>query len=208
MFGRNFFIGDRKYKAELYMRGMKNMMEDKLRETVAGRERIYSGKIIDVEKWTAKLPNGNEALREIVLHKGASAIVPVDEEGNVYLVRQFRMPFQKISLEIPAGKLDYAGEDRFECAKRELREETGFSAKKWKHLTDLETTPGFCTEIISVYLARGLEKGETDFDDDEFIDLVKMSVRDAAAMVMRGEITDSKSIAGILMADNFLASEE
>ncbi|MBQ5770166.1 MAG: NUDIX hydrolase [Clostridia bacterium] len=184
------------------------MNEAMMKETIVSREKIYEGKIIDVEKWVAGLPNGKTALREIVLHKGASAIVPVDSEGNVYLVRQFRMPFQKISLEIPAGKLDYAGEDRFECAKRELKEETGFTAAEWKHLTDLETTPGFCTEVISVYLAQGLSKGDTDFDDDEFIDLVKMPVREAADMVMRGEIADAKTISGILMADKYLSSEE
>jgi len=184
------------------------MNESMMKETIVSREKIYDGKIIDVEKWIAAIPNGQTALREIVLHRGASAIVPVDEEKNVYLVRQYRIPFHKVSLEIPAGKLDYAGEDRFECAKRELKEETGFSADKWQHLTDLETTPGFCTEVISVYLAQGLTKGETDFDDDEFIDLVKMPLSEAVRMVMQGDITDAKSISGILMANNSLSSEE
>lgn len=183
------------------------MNEDMLKETIVSKERIYTGSIIDVEKWVAGLPNGGEALREIVLHKGASAIVPVDDENNVYLVRQFRMPFQTISLEIPAGKLDYAGEDRFECAKRELKEETGFTAEKWTHLSEMKTTPGFCTEVISLYLARGLQMGETDFDEDEFLDLVKMPLTEAVGMVMRGEITDGKTAMALLMADKHLTSE-
>lgn len=183
------------------------MNEGMLKETVISRERIYSGSIIEVEKWVAGLPNGAQALREIVLHKGASAIVPVDNEKNVYLVRQFRMPFQAISLEIPAGKLDYAGEDRFECARRELKEETGFTAEKWTHLSEMKTTPGFCTEVISLYMAQGLKTGETDFDEDEFLDLVKMPLEEAVGMVLRGEIADGKTATALLMADKLLSLE-
>ncbi len=184
------------------------MNEDMLREIIGQKEQIYKGAILDVQKWTVTLANGNEASREIVLHRGASAIVPVDRDGNIYLVRQYRTPFDKIMLEIPAGKLDYWGEDRFECAKRELREETGFSAGKWTHLMDMATTPGFCSELISLYLAEELAIGETDFDDDEFLDLVKMPFAEAVAMIKRGEITDGKTALAILMAEKHLSSEE
>ena len=184
------------------------MNEDMLREKIGEKEQIYQGAILDVQKWTVTLANGNEAAREIVLHRGASAIVPVDDQGNVYLVRQYRTPFDKIMLEIPAGKLDYWGEDRFECAKRELREETGFLANKWTHLMDMATTPGFCSELISLYLAEDLTMGETDFDDDEFLDLVKMPFKDAVSMIARGEITDGKTALAILMADKILCPEE
>ena len=184
------------------------MNENMLKEIIGDKEQIYKGAILDVQKWTVTLANGNKAPREIVLHRGASAIVPVDKDGNVYLVRQYRTPLDKIMLEIPAGKLDYWGEDRFECAKRELREETGFSAGKWTHLTDMATTPGFCSEVISLYLAQDLTMGETDFDDDEFLDLVKMPFKEAASMVARGEITDGKTALAILMAEKHLFSEE
>ena len=184
------------------------MNEDMLREIIGEKEQIYKGAILDVQKWTVTLANGNEAAREIVLHRGASAVVPVDKDGNVYLVRQYRTPFDKIMLEIPAGKLDYWGEDRFECAKRELREETGFSAGKWTHLMDMATTPGFCSELISLYLAEELTMGETDFDDDEFLDLVKMPFSEAVSMIARGEITDGKTALAILMAEKHLLSEE
>lgn len=184
------------------------MNDDMLKEIIRDKEPIYKGAILDVQKWTVALSNGADALREVVIHKGASAVVPVDEDGNIYLVRQFRTPFEKIMLEIPAGKLDFAGEDRLLCAKRELREETGFTAGTWTHLMDMATTPGICNELISLYLARDLKKGETDFDDDEFLDLVKMPLKDAVSMVRKGEISDGKSALAILMADARLLMEE
>ena len=136
------------------------MYEDIL-EKLSDRRRVFDGAIIHVDHMTALLPNGKTALREVAVHMGASAVVPVDEEGNVYLVRQFRAPLEKVTLEIPAGKLDHPGENRLEAAQRELREETGFSADSWKKLTDLATTPGFCSEVISIYLAQNLHSGKT-----------------------------------------------
>ena len=181
---------------------MSNMDDSRLTEVITDKEQIFNGFILDVQKWNVTLPDGKPAFREIVLHRGASAIVPVDDEGNVYLVRQYRTPIQKIQSEIPAGKLDYIGEDRFEAAQRELREETGFTAKSWLHLTDMATTPGFCSEVISIYLARGLSMGDTDFDDDEFIDLEKLPLFKAVEMVKSGALSDSKTICGLLLADS------
>lgn len=176
------------------------MEDEHLIETLTTKEPIYNGRIIDLQCWRVTLPNGAPALREVVVHRGASAIVPVDADGNTYLVRQYRAPVGCVLTEIPAGKLDCAGEDRLEAAKRELREETGFTAGRWTHLVDLKTTPGFATEIISVYLARDLTRGETDFDDDEFIDLVKLPLCEAANMAYSGELTDAKTVAGLLLA--------
>jgi len=178
-----------------------------LRETKLSSEQIFSGRIMNVQRWTVSLPDGSTSYREIVVHKGAAAVVPVDDEGNVYLVRQFRSPFEACMTEIPAGKLDYVGEDRLEAAKRELREETGFTAGKWVHLTDMATTPGFTNELIGIYLATCLTSGETDLDDDEFLNLIKMPLKDAIAMVYSGEINDSKTIAGLLMAETKLNGE-
>ena len=179
------------------------MYEDIL-EKLSDRRRVFDGAIIHVDHMTALLPNGKTALREVAVHMGASAVVPVDEEGSVYLVRQFRAPLEKVTLEIPAGKLDHPGENRLEAAQRELREETGFSADSWKKLTDLATTPGFCSEVISIYLAQNLHSGKTDFDEDEFLNLVKMPLSQAVDQVMAGEICDFKTICGLLMAQRLI----
>lgn len=188
--------------------GCEYVNDENLIEKLTDKQQIYNGKIIDLQLWNVTLPNGVPAGREVVVHRGASAIVPVDEEGSTYLVRQFRTPVNCVLTEIPAGKLDYAGEDRLEAAKRELREETGFTAKKWTHLVDLKTTPGFATEIISVYLARDLSRGETEFDDDEFIDLIKIPLSEAAEMAFSGKLTDAKTITGLLLAQKRVNGEE
>lgn len=181
------------------------MYEDII-ERFSDRRRVFDGKIINIDHATVTLPNGKSALREIATHVGASAIVPVDADMNVYLVRQFRAPLEKVTLEIPAGKLDSKGEDRLAAARRELREETGFTAQSWLKLTDLATTPGFCDEVISIYLARELTCGDTDPDDDEFLNLVKTPLSDAINMCMTGEICDSKTVAGLLMAERIISA--
>ena len=177
-----------------------NMNDDALREIPTGKEKIYDGHILHVEKWTVTCPNGREAFRELVLHNGAAAIVPVYPNGDTLLVRQYRVAADRVTLEIPAGKLDSASEDPLDCAVRELREETGLSAEQMTHLTTILTTPGFCTEKIAIYLAQGLSQGETDPDEDEFLGLVRMPLEEAFEKVMRGEIHDSKTICGIMMA--------
>ena len=130
------------------------------------RERVFDGIILHIDHVTNELPNGKQAKREIAVHVGASAVLPIDAQGNVYLVRQFRAPIEQILLEIPAGKLDSVDEDRLLAAKRELKEETGLEAENWLHLTDTFTTPGFSNERISLYLARELHQGETCPDED------------------------------------------
>lgn len=161
---------------------------------------VYNGLIIDVAHMQVRLPNGEEMTLEAVLHKGAAAVVPVDAEDNIYLVRQHRAVAGLLTLEIPAGKLDYVGEPHSACAERELQEETGLKCEKLEHLTDLVTTPAFCTEKIGIFLATGLSQHENHLDDDEFIDVVKMPLTEAVRLVMQGEIPDSKTIAGVLMA--------
>lgn len=170
-----------------------------IEETVS-RERVFDGIILHIDHVQNRLPNGKIAAREVALHIGASAVLPVDDQGNVYLVRQFRAPIDRVLLEIPAGKLDVPDEDRLEAAKRELREETGFTAESWTHLTDTFTTPGFSSERISLYLARDLKPGPGSPDEDEFLNLIRMPFRDALDMVMRGELPDAKSQIAICMA--------
>lgn len=176
------------------------MDDSRLREIPFQKETIYEGSILHVEKWQVTCPNGHSAPREIVVHKGAAAVVPVYEDGTTLLVRQHRVSVDRVTLEIPAGKLDYADEDPLDCAVRELEEETGLKAERMTLLTSVLTTPGFCTEKIGIYLAQGLSQGNTHPDEDEFLDLVRMPLDEAVDRVMRGDIRDGKTICGLLMA--------
>ncbi|MBE5787090.1 MAG: NUDIX hydrolase [Clostridiales bacterium] len=180
-------------------------MDDTLRETYLSGKEVFHGKIIRVEHWQVALPNGKEALREVVVHNGAAAIVPVDEAGNVTLVRQHRVAAGRFTWEIPAGKLDTPDEDPFFAAKRELEEETGLRAENWQLLTRIDTTPGFCTEKIALYLATGLSQHETHPDADEFLHLTKIPLDEAVALCMKGELRDSKTVIGLMMAQRALA---
>ena len=184
------------------------MDENRIREIPFESETIYDGKILHVERWQVTCPNGRSATREIVVHKGAAAVVPVYPDGTTLLVRQHRVAVDRITLEIPAGKLDSVSEDPLDCAVRELEEETGLRAGRMTLLTSLLTTPGFCTEKIAIYLAQDLSQGQTHPDEDEFLDLVRMPLEEAVAMIMRGEIRDGKTICGLLMAKEVLAAQQ
>lgn len=178
--------------------------DERILEQNVSSEGVFDGIILHIEHLTNRLPNGKLAKREVARHIGAAAVIPVDDEGNVYMVRQFRAPVDRVLLEIPAGKLDFKGEDRLEAAKRELREETGLTASKWTHLNDLLTTVGFCDECIGIYLAQGLTSGDCDPDDDEFLNVVKMPLSEAINMAMNNEIRDSKTVCALLMAGALL----
>lgn len=176
-------------------------MDDKaLREEVLSRETVYPGVIIRLEHWQVRLPNGETALREVACHPGAAAVVALDDQGQVILVRQHRVAIDRVTLEIPAGKLDSPTEDPFLCAQRELSEETGLTAEHWQKLTCLETTPGFCNERIHLYLATGLRQGASHPDEDEFVAVVRMPLAQAVEQVMCGNFRDGKTALGLLMA--------
>ena len=177
-------------------------------ETPVSRARVFDGIIVHIDHAQYRLPNGAVKPREIAVHPGASAVVALDEDGNVTLVSQFRAALDRVMLEIPAGKLDAPGEDRLRAAQRELEEETGLRAARWTHLTDLATTPGFCDEVISLYLAEGLAQGETHPDDDEFLNIVQMPLTEACARVLAGEIQDSKTICGLMLAQRVLEARQ
>ncbi|SHI69525.1 ADP-ribose pyrophosphatase [Anaerovibrio lipolyticus DSM 3074] len=179
------------------------MYED-LIEIKESSENIFDGNLLHVRKDKVKLPNGGTAYREWIKHPGAAAVIPVTEDGQVILVRQYRYPIDEVTLEIPAGKLDMPGEDPLECAKRELSEETGYTAKEYKFLTKLATCVGFCNEVIYTYAAQGLEPGKQHTDEDEFINVVKLPLSEAVAMVEDGRINDAKSVTAILMLDRIL----
>ncbi len=174
----------------------------KLEEVFLSSEQVFEGKLINVEHWQVRLPNGDQALREVVKHRGAAAVVPLDDAGNVTLVRQHRIAVGRFTWEIPAGKLDHAGEDMMECAVRELEEETGLRAEHFRLLTVLDTTPGFCNEQIGIYLATGLSQHSSHTDEDEFLSAASIPLSEAVDLVMSGEIHDSKTAVGLLMAWN------
>lgn len=166
-------------------------------EATVASQRVYEGRLINLRVDTVRLENGRLTKREIVEHPGAVAVVALDEDDNVILVRQFRKPTEKELLEIPAGTLE-AGEEPIACARRELREETGYRAECLEQIGGLYTSPGFCTEYIRLYLATGLQKGLSSPEDDEAIKIIEVPLSDIPAMVSRGEICDGKSIAGLL----------
>ena len=185
------------------------MLEDsKLKEEIISSERLYTGSILSLDLAQARLPDGNIAPREIVRHRGAVAVVPVDDIGCVTLVRQYRAAIGRITLEIPAGKLEPGEEDRPAAAVRELEEETGLRAARWQELTCLDTTPGFSDEKITVYLATSLTSHSAHTDPDEFLDVIRMPLEMAVSKVMNGGITDGKTVAGLLMAQKRFSAQE
>lgn len=175
-------------------------------EKTIERKSVYKGGIIDVDVLTVMLPDGRQAKRDIVLHKGASVIIPLTENGELHLVKQFRKPIEQVSLEIPAGKLD-DNEEPEVCAKRELKEETGLIAGNIKHVLSMYSTPGFSNEVLHMFIATELEKGEACADEDEFITCEKIKVDRLVSMIFNGEIKDAKTIIGILVAEKYLKGE-
>lgn len=174
------------------------MDEDLIEKKISG-ESVFDGRLLHVRRDTVLLPNGNQTTREWVKHPGASAVLPVLEDGSVVLVRQYRYPVGRVTLEIPAGKLDVPGEDPLECAKRELKEETGYVAERYTKIFSLATTVGFSDEWIHIYLAEGLTAGEDCPDEDEFIHTVRMSLEKALALVEDNTIIDGKTVTALLM---------
>jgi len=168
-----------------------------LTEKPIKRQYIFKGKIINLRVDDALLPNGATAKREIVEHNGGISVVPLDDEGNVYLVEQFRYPYSEVVLEIPAGKRD-GNEEPLEGGKRELKEEIGATAERYEFLGELYPTPGYCGEIIYMYLATGLTFGEADPDEDEFLNVKKLPLKKAVEMVLSGEIKDAKTQSALL----------
>lgn len=163
-------------------------------------ERIYNGKIINLRKDGVILPDGAERQREVIEHPGGAAVVAVKKDGNLLLVRQWRYPFSETLLEIPAGKLS-PGEPPEACAARELEEETGYAPGKLTKLAALKTSPGFCDEVIHLFLAEDLILKKPRPDEDEFLEIVEIPLDDALRMAREGKLSDAKTIAGILLAE-------
>lgn len=166
-------------------------------------ETVYKGVIVDVSMDRAELCDGRIVRREVVYHPGGAAVIPIDDDGFCYCVRQYRYPMQKMMLEVPAGKLDKGEEHRI-CAERELSEETGLSAKELIYLGACCTSPGFSTEVLHIYLALGLTQGTSHTDDGEFLNVEKHHIDKLLDMVMTGQIDDGKTVIAVLKAKKYL----
>lgn len=163
-------------------------------------QKVFEGRIIDVRIETVEFPDGTTAYRELVNHPGGVGVLALTSEGKIPLVKQFRKPFEKVMYEIPAGKLD-KGEQPLVCGMRELKEETGYSAEKYVDLGCIYPSPGFVDEITYMFFAKGLEKGQDNPDDDEFLDVEEFTVDEVREMIFNNEINDAKSVAAFLKCD-------
>ena len=172
--------------------------DSELKESMLSHRLIYDGKVLHVYRDDIKLPNGKTGFREYCIHGGAVAVVPLTDDNEVVCVRQYRYALGRVTLEIPAGKLDFAEEDPYFAAMRELREETGYTVDALTPIGDLNTSPALLTEVIHMYLAEGLVPGETEFDEDEFIEIVKIPLDELADMIIRGEVLDAKTQTAVL----------
>lgn len=172
-------------------------------EKTVSSEEIFRGKIIGLKVDQVEMPDGSLARRELVHHPGGVGVVAVTEDKQVILVKQYRKPIEDAIYEIPAGKLD-PGEDHRTCGIRELEEETGLKAESFTYLGFIYPSPGFTDERTYLYLATGLTQGETHPDPDEYLDIVQLPLDRVAAMIMDNEISDAKTVAGILKATKLL----
>ena len=171
-----------------------------LYEKPIDRKAVYKGKVLDLYVDTVELPNGESAIREMCEHVGAVAVIALTDDGRVVMERQYRHPHGRVFLEIPAGKLNSKDENHLEAAARELREETGAVASELIFLSEIDTTPALIDEKIYLYLARGLSFGERSLDDDEFLDVELIPLKELVEMVKDGTIKDAKTVIAILRA--------
>ena len=169
-------------------------------EKTVRQEYKFRGKIMRARVDDIVLPNGRPGYREVCEHVGGVGVLPIDSEGNVVLVRQFRYPYGEMILEIPAGKLDHGAEDAEACGRRELREETGFTAGRMVPLGVLYPSPGFLDEVVHLYAALQLVPGESAPDEDEFVERVQMPFDELERLIKINEIRDAKTIAAAYRA--------
>ncbi len=162
------------------------------------RKLVYKGSIINYYRDTVRVPNGNVVEWDFIGHNGAAAVVPVTADGKILMVRQYRNALDRMTLEIPAGGLNGRDEPTMSAAARELEEETGYRSENLTFLISVNTTVAFCNEKIDIYVATGLTLTKQHLDEDEFIDVVPMSVEELTAMIYERKIMDSKTVSAIL----------
>ncbi|WP_159882256.1 NUDIX domain-containing protein [Paenibacillus puerhi] len=168
----------------------------KFEEITLSTKPIFEGKIISLHVDTVRLPNGEEATREIVKHPGAVAVLALTVDNRMIVVEQYRKPLEKSQIEIPAGKLD-GGEDPLEAARRELEEETGYTAGSLRHVASFYTSPGFADELLHLYVAEQLAPGEARPDEDEFLEAWGITLDEAKALIRDQRISDAKTILAV-----------
>ncbi|APW38729.1 ADP-ribose pyrophosphatase [Rhodoferax koreense] len=173
-------------------------------EHKTGSEELLRGRFLHAFRDTVRLPDGSSATREFIKHPGAVMVVPMLDDGRVVLERQYRYPLQQVMIEFPAGKLD-AGEDTWDCARRELFEETGYTAREWSRAGVLHPVLAYSDEFIEIWFARGLSLGERQLDAGEFLDVISATPDELLAWCRDGRVTDSKTLSGMLWLQNFLS---
>lgn len=166
----------------------------------------YDGHFLKIQRDTIRLPDGKQSTREYIKHPGAVVILPMFEDGSVLLERQFRYPLQQVFIEFPAGKIDRE-EDPLACAKRELLEETGYTATDWKFLCTIHNAIAYSDEHLDIFLARGLTAGEQKLDEGEFLETFKTSVPELLSWIRNGKITDVKTIIGAFWLEKIQAGQ-
>jgi ADP-ribose pyrophosphatase len=180
--------------------------EDRLREHTLGSQTVLQGHFLQVQRDTVRLPDDREATREYVLHPGAVMVIPLLDNGQVLLERQWRHPMGRAMIEFPAGKLD-PGETVLACAMRELQEETGYTATHWARAGVLHPTISYSTEFIDIWFARGLVAGQAALDEGEFLELLTAHPAQLLDWCRNGQVTDAKTLAGALWLQNVLRGD-
>ena len=178
--------------------------EHLVEETLASED-VFSGRLLHIRSDRVRLPDGKESIREVVRHPGAVLVIGALDNGRLLFERQFRYPLRRVFLELPAGKID-PGEHILDTARRELREGTGYKARTWRHLATTHPCIGYSDERIEIFLARGLSYIGHERDHEEFLEVIELSLADAMAAVRDGEITDGKTIVGLLWAEKIFSN--
>lgn len=179
-------------------------MDKHLRETRLDSRIVYDGDFLKVQKDKVALPNGAFSEREYIRHPGAVVILPLLDDGSILIERQYRYPLDEVFYEFPAGKID-PGEDHLDCAKRELKEETGYTATDWRFVCTIHNAIAYSDEHLEIFLARGLVAGETELDEGEFLETMTVSVDQLLQWVREGKITDVKTVIGTFWLEKMLS---
>ncbi|MBV2234102.1 MAG: NUDIX hydrolase [Sterolibacterium sp.] len=184
----------------------KTLSDQHLLESCLDSQEVFSGRLLKVHADRVRLPDGQEAVREYIRHPGAVVMLAVLDNGKLLFERQFRYPVGQVFLELPAGKID-AGEPALDTARRELREETGYKAKHWRHLGTMHPCIGYADEHIEIFLAHGLSFIGPARDQGEFLEVIELSLSDAVLAVRDGDITDAKTITALFWAEKIYTGE-